>query len=82
MHVHEGSYVGPFTFTDNGTCSGKATIALKSGSTGNGTDSDYTVTGVAAGTCDVTFKDAFNQTASTHITVTTSGFIISGKARW
>jgi hypothetical protein len=80
VHVHETSYAGPFTHTE-ANCSGIATVAVKSPSTGNGPDSDYTVTGVASGQCDVTFKDAFNQMASTHIVVTTSGFTISGKRR-
>ena len=80
IHVTETSYVGPFTFSST-NCSGIAQIALKSGSTGNGQSSDYTATGVAAGQCDVTFKDAFNQQTSTHIVVTTSGFTINGKKR-
>ena len=75
MHVHETSYIGAFTHTE-ANCSGIATVALASG--GNGPDSDYTVTGVAAGNCDITFKDTFNQTASTHVVVTTSGFTIQG----
>ena len=76
VNVHETSYNLPFTESD--TCSGKATVALQSPSTGNGPDSNYTVTGVAAGQCDITFKDAFNQSASTHIVITTSGFVIQG----
>jgi hypothetical protein len=76
VHVHETGYLGPFTETD--TCGGNAVVALKSGSSGNGPDSDYTVTGVGAVTCDVTFHDAFAQATPTHVVVTTSGFTIQG----
>jgi hypothetical protein len=78
FNVHETSYNGAFTKSAD-TCSGIATVAVKSGSTGNGPNSDYTVTGIANGNCDVTFKDAFNQTASVHIVVTTSGFVIQSR---
>ncbi len=81
VHVHETSYTGPFSFTDNGSCSGKASIALKSGSSASGPDSDYTVTGIASGSCDVVFSDSLNQTASVHIVVTASGLTISGHRR-
>jgi hypothetical protein len=81
VHVSESGYNGPFSFSDGGTCSGKATIALKSGSTGNGPASDYVVTGIAQGTCDVQFADSFAQHTSTHIIVTISGFTISSRKR-
>ena len=77
MRAHETSYT--LAFGESDTCSGKATVALKAPSTGNGPDSDYTVTGVAAGQCDITFTDFFGQSTQTHVVVTTSGFIISGK---
>jgi hypothetical protein len=79
VHVHETGYAGAFTESD--TCSGKATVALKAPSTGNGPDSDYTVTASAAGQCDITFKDSFLQSTPTHVVITISGFNISSKIR-
>ena len=79
VHVHETGYIGPFTESD--TCGANASIALKSGSSGNGQDSDYTVTGNANVQCDATFKDGFNQTASVHIVVTLTPFHINSKKR-
>jgi hypothetical protein len=79
VHVHEGGYAGAFTESD--TCSGVASVTLASGSSGNGPDSDYAVTGTAGGQCDVTFKDSHNQSASTHVVVTVGTFQISGKRR-
>jgi hypothetical protein len=73
--VSETSYAGPFTHTE-ASCSGIATVTPASA---NGPSTSFTVTGVAAGQCDVTFKDSFNQTASTHVVVTVSGFTINSK---
>jgi hypothetical protein len=78
LSVSEGGYSG--TFTESDTCSPVAgTIATISPGTGSGPSLPQTVTGVAAGTCVVTFTDSHGQTGSSTITVTTSSIIISGR---
>lgn len=67
--VQESGYAG--RFGENDTCSGIATIAAGSM---NGPTASYTVTGVAAGSCNVTFSDTFGQRQAVSVTVTTSGF--------
>ena len=74
--VQESGYVGPFTHTD--TCGGNITITLTS-ATANGPSATYSVAASSAVTCDITFSDAFSQHTPTHVVVTTSGFVISGK---
>jgi hypothetical protein len=74
VHVHETGYVGPFTESDD--CAGKVTVAVKPPSTGNGMDSDYTVTANASVVCTATFSDAFNQHATVHINATVNGIVI------
>jgi len=75
--VTETSYVGPFTHTE-ATCSGIATVTPSSL---NGPSANFTVTGVAAGNCTLTFKDGFNQQKTINVVVTTNGFVINGKQR-
>jgi len=77
LHVHETGYTGPFVEADN--CNSNATITPNAAP--GGPDADYTVTGFAAVTCDATFTDSFNQVASVHIVVTTSGFVIQSHQR-
>ena len=74
--VTETGYTG--TFGEQNTCSGIATV---SPSTGAGPTAQFTVTGVAAGSCQATFADTNSQQAIVNITVTTNGFVING-ARW
>ena len=80
--VSENPYNAPLSFTESDTCNpGTGTIATVTTSNAQGPSATYTVTGVNAGQCDATFKDAFNQTATTHITVTSAGFGISSRKR-
>lgn len=74
--VHEQSYVGPITQSND--CGAAATITTTNA---NGPDATFDVVGNSAVTCTATFHDGFNQTATTQIVVTTSGFVISGKKR-
>ncbi|HTV74774.1 MAG TPA: hypothetical protein VME66_13845 [Candidatus Acidoferrales bacterium] len=76
LTVSESGYAG--TFSENDTCSSVATIATSNAS---GPTATYTVTGVGAGTCNVTFEDSFAQQASASITVTTTGFTVSSHGR-
>ena len=71
VSVQESGYAGPFGEHD--TCGGVATVAANST---NGPSASYTVTSVAGGTCIVTFSDAFGQTQTLAVTITTSGFNI------
>jgi hypothetical protein len=74
--VTETGYTGSFGETN--TCSNIATV---SPSVAQGPTAPFTVTGVAAGSCQATFADASSQQAIVNITVTTNGFVING-ARW
>jgi hypothetical protein len=74
--VHETAYVSNFGESD--TCGGIATVTTTNPA---GPTAHYTVTGIAAGNCTVTFSDAFAQTTQTQVAVTTSGFVINGKRR-
>ncbi len=63
--VTESAYTGAITQTN--TCSGIATFAPASGS---GPSLHVTATGVAAGTCAVTYRDTAGQSATVTISVT------------
>jgi hypothetical protein len=73
--VHETGYAGTFTETD--TCNpGTGTIATFSPASGSGPTLNVTATGVAAGTCSITYADSFNQQQTVTVIVTTNSFII------
>jgi hypothetical protein len=81
------SYAKPITVTETGysgnfgesdSCSGVATVTTSSS---HGPTATYTVTGVAAGTCQATFADSNSQQTVVNIAVSTNGIIING-ARW
>jgi hypothetical protein len=68
--LQEASYTGAFTITTN-SCSSTATLTP---SVNSGPSSAITVTGIAAGTCSVTFEDSFAQSATLTINVTSGNF--------
>jgi hypothetical protein len=70
--VTETGYTG--TLTATGNCSGIATFTPASGS---GPTAAFSVTAVAAGTCQITVKDASNNATVVVITVTTTSGVIS-----
>jgi hypothetical protein len=72
LTVSEASYAGAFAESD--TCSGIATIAPGAGT---GPSLAETVTGVASGTCAVTFSDGHGQKTSATIVVTISSVIVN-----
>ena len=72
--VSETGYNGLFGELD--TCSGVATVTT---SNAHGPSATYTVTGVNAGNCSITFSDTFAQQATISVVVTTSGFTINKK---
>ena len=74
--VHETGYF--LNFSESDTCGGIAAVTTTSPA---GPTAQYTVTGIAAGTCTATFSDSFAQNAQTQIIVTTSGFVINGKRK-
>jgi len=76
LTISESAYTG--TITESDTCAGIATV-LPAG--GVGPSLSETVTGVAAGKCVATFKDASGQTATASIVVTTGGVVIQSHAR-
>jgi hypothetical protein len=72
--VQETGYGGLFGELD--TCTGIATVAT---SNAHGPSATYTVTGVSAGNCSITFSDTFAQQQTISVVVTTSGFTINKK---
>ena len=64
VSVTETGYAGSFTVNAQ-PCAGIASIAA--GSVGG-----YTVTGIAPGTCAITFTDTFAQSVAVQVSVTTS----------
>lgn len=64
--VHEKGYTG--TFTQTSTC---AKIATASPTTGNGPSLAVKITGIAAGSCNITFTDSAHKAVTLPITVTT-----------
>jgi hypothetical protein len=72
----ETGYIGVLTESD--TCSGIATV---SPATGTGPSATFTVTSVAAGTCNVTITDSAGRFATAAIGVTTLGVTIQSKSR-
>jgi hypothetical protein len=76
VHILESGYTGPFFESDN--CAGNATV---SSTAAGGPDALYTVTGLAAVTCDAIFTDNHGGSTSVHIVVTTSGFTIQSHKR-
>ncbi len=76
LTASESAYTGQITESD--TCAGIATV---SPGTGTGPTLSETVTGVAAGTCVVTFKDGNGETATSTVQVTTSGVVIQSHTR-
>jgi hypothetical protein len=72
--VTETGYSGLFGESD--TCSGIATVSTANA---HGPSATYTVTGVTAGMCNITFSDASSQQQIVAVTVTASGFIINKK---
>ncbi len=82
--VEETDYL--FTFSETNTCSAVATVsptsAPSSGASGNPKYSaQFTVTGVAAGNCSVTFSDSLGQKKVVPVSVTTNPIIIEG-TKW
>jgi len=76
LTASESAYTG--TITESDTCAGIATVSPGSGV---GPSLKETVTGVAGGTCVVTFKDATGETATSTVQVTTSGVVIQSHTR-
>lgn len=72
--VTETGYSGLFGESD--TCTGVATVTTTNA---HGPSAAYTVTGVTAGMCSITFSDASAQHQIVAVTVTASGFIINKK---
>jgi hypothetical protein len=69
--VTENGYAGALTATSN--CAGIATFTPSSGT---GPTASFSVTSVAAGTCQITVKDASNNaTAVTVVVTTTTGTV-------
>jgi hypothetical protein len=64
---------GTGAFKETDTCSGIASVAAAAWSAPSAT---ATVTPQAAGTCNITITDAYNQTKVIAVSVTTSGIII------
>ncbi len=67
FQVAEDGYTGAITESD--TCAGIATPAPING---NGPTLNVTVTGVAAGTCAITYFDSYGQSVGVNVTVTTA----------
>lgn len=70
--VTESGYAGAITQTN--TCAGIATLAPASGS---GPSLHVTATGVAAGTCAVTYSDTNGQTVTVNVSVTTGSVTVN-----
>ena len=68
VSVGETGYAGAFSFNAS-PCSGIASVtaAASAGS--------FTITGLAPGSCAVTFTDTFSQSVAVPVTVTTSDVI-------
>lgn len=63
LSVSELGYVGAFTVSG---CSGVATVSTSTPSAGSAL---LSVVGIAAGTCTLTVRDSFNQTATANVSV-------------
>jgi hypothetical protein len=80
--VSENPYPPPRQFGESDTCDPPSgTIATVITSNPQGPSATYTVTGIKGGSCDATFIDAYNQSATVHIVVTAGGFTINARKR-
>jgi hypothetical protein len=74
--VTEANYTGTFAETD--TC---ASIATASTTAAAGPQSTFAVVPAAGGSCEITFKDSSNKTATVSVIVTTSALNVTSTGR-
>jgi hypothetical protein len=80
MAISEAGYSGSFTQTNS--CGGTAPIATFSATSAPGPTWNLAITGVAAGTCIASVRDASGQSGTLTVTVTTSGIgVMSGRRK-